>query len=139
MESAVDVCSHAHAQRSGKSVVDRLSFLMIVPLNIGRSQVTTLPVDPLLFTLPKELGRFLGRVKMSLGQGVRHFCSRWLSANSFGPCWPSPTIAIKVSLFRDLAKFAIDVKVGDGERSSYQSTIKLLRCKRSSDFQLTGI
>ena len=40
LESAVDVCSDAHAHRSGESVVDHLSFLMIVPLNIGRSQVT---------------------------------------------------------------------------------------------------
>ena len=28
---------------------------------------------------PKGLGRFLGRVRMSLGQGMRHFCSFWLS------------------------------------------------------------
>ena len=56
---------------------------------------------------------------MSLGQGVRHFCSRWLSANSFVLCLPSLSIAIKMSLSRELAKFEMDVQIRHGLCTSY--------------------
>ena len=51
---------------------------------------------------------------MSLGPGMRHFCSVWLSVNSIVICLPSLPNAINMLLLPELPKTANDVKIGDG-------------------------
>ena len=50
---------------------------------------------------------------MSLGQGVRHFCSRWLSVNCFVIRLHYLPNAINMSFAPEHTLIANDVKVGD--------------------------